>query len=121
MLGHGIIRAYFLVLPVPDIIEEAPNYVFISINHLILSPKISRAKFRKFFEIIQDLLEIDLNLCQIAFLRISRNAFDNLLFATQPIDQIRKHNPRLTILWEIAHQLLVLRLIHRLDQPNLVN
>jgi len=105
----------------PDIIQEAPNYVFISINHLILSPKISRAKFRKFFEIIQDLFEIYLDLRQIASLRISRNAFDNLIFAIQPIDQICKHNPRLAILRKIGHQLLILQFIHRLDQPDIFN
>jgi len=48
--------------PVPYVIEEAPNHVFVAVNHVILRPEVPGAKFWKFFEVIQDFLEIGLDL-----------------------------------------------------------
>ena len=58
----GVIWTNFLMAPVPYVIEEAPNYVFVAVDYFILRPEVPGAKFWKFLEVIQDFLEIGLDL-----------------------------------------------------------
>ena len=90
---RGIVWADFLVVPVPYVVEKAPYNIGVALYHLILRPKVPRAKLWVFFEIAHDFGEVGLNLRHVASSgRISIDAFYCFVLAVKSIDQIGKHD-----------------------------
>ena len=79
--------------PVPYVIKEPPNHIFIPIDYLLLRPQKPGAKPWKIFKIAHNLHEISLYLGHISFWRIPMNSFNNLDPSIEPINKVCKHNP----------------------------
>lgn len=78
----GIVRTNFLVIPVPYVVEEAPNNISIPLYHLILWPEVPRTKLWIGFEIAHDFREVGLDLRHVASPgRISIYPFNCFVFA----------------------------------------
>ena len=76
----------------PDVVEEAPDDLFISFDHFILRPQISRAKPWEFLEVTNNFVEICVNLRHIIIWWLSIDALYDILSTGEPIDQISKEN-----------------------------
>jgi hypothetical protein len=62
MLISWVIGTYLLVVPVPDVVEEAPNRIFVAIDNLLLRPEVSGAKSWEIFEKAHNFHKIGLDL-----------------------------------------------------------
>jgi len=120
-MGESRVKwTYFLMSPVPNVIEKAPDDILISIYDIILWPQIPATEPREIFEISHNFIEVGLDLRSIAFWRVSIYTFYNFIFAINTIYEIAKHHPCPAVLRQVYFQFFNLLFIHAFQQPDLI-
>lgn len=53
-----IMRAYLIEMPMPNIIEKAPNYIAVSIHEMPLTPKVAWTEFGEASKVLKHFIEV---------------------------------------------------------------
>lgn len=87
-------------MPVPNVIKESPDFIFVALNQVILRPEISRAELRKLLEIAHHFVEVGVDSREGCLGHSSADAFDYRLSAVDSINYVSKKNASPAVLWQ---------------------
>jgi len=115
-----VVDANLVEVPVPDVVEQAPNNVTFAFNNLVLRPEVPRGKPGEFLEEAQNFVEIGLD-CGHVF-RGAMQALDNFISAAQSIQQVAKEHTVATVLGQVSEKFwqaeMIANQLHIVDHPS---
>ena len=110
------------VAPVPYVVKEAPDYLFVTIYHLLLGPEISRAKSWKVLKEVHHFVKIGLDLGHVSFLWLTAYAFYHFHSTIKSIHKISINNSCATVVRKVLHQVYKLSFIlDWFEKPDVVD
>ena len=107
----GVEGGGFVVVPVVDVVEEAPDDFFVALNHLLFGPEVPSIKPFLLPEELQHPLEVGAHLSQ--FLRRSVAPLQQLLPPSEAVHQVEEEHAVSAVLGQVSLQGLHLLLTPR--------
>lgn len=120
LLVGWIVGTDLLEVPMPNIVKEAPDNIWITLYHVLRRPEVPRAKSWELLEIVHDFGEVGLDLRAVSFRWVPVDSLYDFVSAVQAIDQIGEDDSRSTVLREVPQEAVLLLLRHRLEQPHII-
>lgn len=110
-----IVWTNFLEIPMPNIIEKAPDNIRIAINQQLNWPEVPGTELGKLFKIFHHFYEVCLNLRYVSFWWIAIDSFYDLISSIKTVYEIGKDDTCPTIRWKNPEQIITLFVAHRLE------
>ena len=107
-------------MPVPDVIEQAPDHICVPLNCLRLRPQVAAREAREFLQVPKYLVIVSIDGGHV--LRRPMQALDDLVSASQPVNQVAEENAVAAVLGQVLDELsrvdLVTDQLDIVDQPS---
>ena len=103
VLLSWISRTDLIEMPVPNIIEYAPDHIRVALDGHLLWPEVATGEARELLQVWQDFIEVCINSGHI--LRSPVKPLDDFISAPQPIQKVAEKHPVATVLGQVLDQL----------------
>ena len=77
-------------MPVPDVIEQAPDHICVPLNCLLLRPQVAAREAREFLQVPKYLVIVSIDCGHVLWSPVQ--ALDDFFSASQPVNQIAEEN-----------------------------
>ena len=95
-----VIGAYLVELPVPDIINQTPDHILVSIDGFLLGPEIPAGETWELLEVVENFLIVRLYSCHVLW--VSIQSFDDWTPASESVKEVTKEDSIATVPREIC-------------------
>ena len=89
-------------MPVPDVIEQAPDHICVPLNCLRLRPQVAAREARELLQVPKYLVIVSIDGGHV--LRRPVQALDDLVSASQPVNQVAKENAVAAVLGQVLDE-----------------
>ena len=89
-------------MPVPDVIEQAPDHICVPLNCLRLRPQVAAREAREFLQVPKYLVVVSIDGGHV--LRCPVQALDDLVSASQPVNQVAEENAVAAVLGQVLDE-----------------
>lgn len=89
-------------MPVPDVIEQAPDHICVPLNCLRLRPQVAAREAREFLQVPKYLVIVSIDGGHV--LRCPVQALDDLVSASQPVNQVAEENAVAAVLGQVLDE-----------------